>query len=782
MIDAAGDASLDLSQDALLADTTPMTGEAGTLLANGAPCTLGTACTSGLCVDGVCCESACAGQCEACAENGSQGRCVAVAGVPRGVRGACGGQGTPCAGSCSGTNGAACSYPGMEKECAAASCQGGVALTRSVCDGQGACPTQTMVSCAPLGCAGAICAGGCSAQNPAPPTATATRASARPASRWARCAPPPRSAPGTAASTASAATPLRRRLPGCGGANAGHCGAVKSADDDHCLGGKTCDAAGACKDRAGSGCTAGADCATGNCVDGKCCGSASCGACQACTGGGGACVAVISKDDPDSCAGTCDGSGTCKGKKGQSCPAAGCATGTCADGVCCDQACSGTCMACDLPGTVGTCSVVASGNPHGARGTCGSGTCAGTCAGRLDGQCQFPTGACGTSDCSGGQLMAQGTCMNGACMMPPPQSCQAGCTGSTCLTISKLTSHGASNCALLSDGSVRCWGSDGDGQLGNGEPKTNSAAPVTVGLGGSAIALASAPNQHCAILPGGAVKCWGFNGTGQLGNGDTIASSTAVSVTIPGATPATQVAAAFYTTCTVVGSGVKCWGDNTMNEFGDSSLDTLNPTTLVAGYDHYCALLSGGTVKCWGNNSRGQLGKDPATATTSATAVQVTDLSGATALSLGTFFSCAIVSGGAVECWGKNTDGQLGDGTATTAGPNSFRPVTVKNLSGPAVAIASGYNHTCVVISGGAVNCWGKNDKGQLGNGASGGISGVAQPVAGLSGATALAGGIAHTCAVVSNGVKCWGDNGALQLGVTSPSDMSTSPVTVTGW
>jgi hypothetical protein len=134
-----------------------------TKLPNGAACSAASACVSTLCADGVCCESACSGQCEAC---GPQGKCAAVTGSPVGGRPACAGQGV-CAGSCDGSNRQSCRYPAAEKQCASASCQGSTAYSSAVCDGTGACLAQTTVSCS-SGCAGSICVGGCSASNPCP--------------------------------------------------------------------------------------------------------------------------------------------------------------------------------------------------------------------------------------------------------------------------------------------------------------------------------------------------------------------------------------------------------------------------------------------------------------------------------------------------------------------------------------------------------------------------------------------------------------------------------------
>ena len=114
-------------------DALPDTGPP--LLANGASCQVGTECQFGKCIDGVCCESSCGGQCQSCAEPTLLGKCVTVSASVRGiVRPACGGTGT-CASTCNGSDPAQCHYPGTEKQCVAASCTGGVAKVASTCNG-----------------------------------------------------------------------------------------------------------------------------------------------------------------------------------------------------------------------------------------------------------------------------------------------------------------------------------------------------------------------------------------------------------------------------------------------------------------------------------------------------------------------------------------------------------------------------------------------------------------------------------------------------------------------
>jgi alpha-tubulin suppressor-like RCC1 family protein len=725
-------------------------------LFNGATCGTDGACNSGHCVDGLCCESACSGQCEACAETGAKGKCVAVTDTPRGTRNSCTGAGSPCGGACNGNTRTACTYPAMEKECAAATCQSSTAYTRSVCDGKGACPKPTMVSCAPLGCDGVICAGGCSPQNPCPSTSYCSAGKCFPKQQLgATCSTPDSCQTGQCVDAVCCDTACTGACQTCVAAgNAGHCSPVKSADDPECTGGKSCDSTGACKARAGSSCSGGPECATGNCVDGKCCTQSVCGSCQACTGGGGTCVSVTNADD-DSCVGTCDASGACKSKQGQLCTktSGGCVGGTsCSpDGVCCDQPCTEACKACDLQGYAGTCIPVAIGGPHAGHGSCGSGTCGGTCVGRADGQCSYPTSTCGAGPtCSGTSYVGQSTCSNGTCSAPAAQPCSGGfiCSGNACkgscmngtdclpgysctmgtcrAAVSAIWSGPQHNCVLLSDRTAKCWGYNGLGQIGNGTTADVTSLPAVVSGLTSATALATGNQHTCALLSSGTVQCWGDNSKGELGVLTNPPNRSVVPVAVPGLTSVVSVGAGFDTTCVV---------------------------------------LADGTGRCWGHGEYGQLGNG--NTQDSASPGVVTGLTGASSVAMGAFHACAVIGGGAVKCWGMNQDGQLGNGTTT----NSSVPVSAQGLTGVTM-VAAGMYHTCALLSDRTMSCWGGNGAGQLFSPASSSNTTVPAAAQNVSNLVFVSGSAIGTCVVDNAGqLTCRGGFNLVNVGSLDRSE-----------
>ena len=186
-------------------------------------------------------------------------------------------------------------------------------------------------------------------------------------------------------------------------------------------------------------------------------------------------------------------------------------------------------------------------------------------------------------------------------------------------------------------------------------------------------------------------------------------------------------------------------------------------------------LLSSGGLKCWGRNNEGQLGDN--SMVDKPAPVEVSGMSsGVKAVSSGNSHTCALTDNGAVKCWGRNVEGQLGDGT----NDGKVVPVDVIGMSSGVKAVSAGTDHTCAVTGDDAAHCWGSNTVGQLGI-----VRTVSrnQPVdvSGLSsGVIAINVGGYHTCAFLNSGVKCWGYNNAGQLGDNSKVDKLT-PVDVVG-
>ena len=283
------------------------------------------------------------------------------------------------------------------------------------------------------------------------------------------------------------------------------------------------------------------------------------------------------------------------------------------------------------------------------------------------------------------------------------------------------------SCVSLTGGTVKCWGFNNFGQLGNGTLGSGTDSPTPVDVSGitTATSLAlggSSENHHsCALLTGGTVKCWGSNNKGQLGNETTANSATPVDVS--GITTATSIAVGGQFSCAVLTGGtVKCWGSNNYGQLGNGTTansatpvdvaDITTATSIADGTYHSCALLTGGTVKCWGYNGNGQLG-DGST-TDSATPVDVTGITTATSIAAGTWHSCALLTGGTVKCWGFNSKGQLGNGTIGS-GTDRPTPVDVFNIT-TATSIALAHQHACALLTDGTIMCWGYNYYSQLGD------------------------------------------------------------------
>jgi alpha-tubulin suppressor-like RCC1 family protein len=278
-------------------------------------------------------------------------------------------------------------------------------------------------------------------------------------------------------------------------------------------------------------------------------------------------------------------------------------------------------------------------------------------------------------------------------------------------------------CALTSSAGVKCWGRNVRGELGDGTT-TERDTPVDVtGLTSRAAAVAAGYVHTCAVTTDGGVKCWGSNSEGQLGDGTTIDRHTPVDVAGLASTAAAVTGGSAHTCALTTGGGVQCWGRNESGQLGDGTttgrrtpvdviLQANGVAAVAAGQVHTCAVTTGGGVKCWGWNRYGQLGDG--TTIDRLTPVDVVGLtSGVAAVAAGDNHSCALTTAGAVKCWGSNVNGELGDGTTTAR----LTPTEMTGLTSFAAGVATGMCHTCVLTTGGEILCTGANSGGELGDG-----------------------------------------------------------------
>ena len=395
-------------------------------------------------------------------------------------------------------------------------------------------------------------------------------------------------------------------------------------------------------------------------------------------------------------------------------------------------------------------------------------------------------------------------------------------------------------CALLTSGAVTCWGQDVYGQLGNGSVLTAQVdvpgPAVDLPAPGTATMIAAGQDHTCAVLTGGALSCWGYNGSNKLGDGTSVGQADSPELTLLTADIAAVVTGENHTCALTTGGQVQCWGDDrdgqagNGNENGDQSVpsselatgniavldvaagsgttcarggvgkvscwgsdyhgvvgngavvgDVISPAAPLVfpgnanvaqvdvGDYNACALSNGGLVTCWGPDGHGQLGNGAGSADVDAPPVPITLPAPGTAsqIALGSEHACALLTDGTVTCWGLDSAGQLGNGAGSADVDAPPTPITLP-APGTAVSITAGAAHTCAVLTGGAVTCWGDDTAGQLGNGAAGSQTSPPAPIALPGGASAVSvsAGLGHTCALlVGGGVACWGLDVSGQMG-----------------
>lgn len=306
------------------------------------------------------------------------------------------------------------------------------------------------------------------------------------------------------------------------------------------------------------------------------------------------------------------------------------------------------------------------------------------------------------------------------------------------------------SCALMGDGSVRCWGRNKEGELGDGTTENRSKPTKVIGVSG-AKQLALTSHASCALLADGTVTCWG----GGKAWGDDKERDNVMPTPVTGIANAVEIDAGGLLVCARLKSGkVQCWGeddtakkskvrppdsgaeevsvaeahacarmsDGAVRCWGDGPWAGVGPASFVnpgvqgakqisTGDSVACALLGSGAVTCWGRNEQGELGKQPPDSDYHPKAAEIPGVSGAARIVAGEAHLCAIGVDKKATCWGSNGDGELGRGVQGE--PQAPGPLPLANVE----EIALGADHGCARTTDGAVHCWGGNSAGQVGDG-----------------------------------------------------------------
>jgi alpha-tubulin suppressor-like RCC1 family protein len=282
-------------------------------------------------------------------------------------------------------------------------------------------------------------------------------------------------------------------------------------------------------------------------------------------------------------------------------------------------------------------------------------------------------------------------------------------SGRTATAIAAGSQH---TCAILDNESVKCWGSNASGQLGLGHTNNRGDASgqmgdnltaVDLGTGRTAKAISTGDSHTCAILDNESVKCWGLNDEGQLGqntddsrgdeSGEMGDNLTAIDLRSTGRTAASITTGDKHTCVMDDNASIKCWGYGYYGQLGIGDQKSYNrplenvlelgsgktAKAITAGDRHTCVMLDNSSIKCWGLNDSGQLGQGDTNNRGDGIGGNPNNLpsidlgSGKTAraISTGDRHTCAILDNSSIKCWGRNISGELGIGDTDNRGDNS---------------------------------------------------------------------------------------------------------------
>jgi alpha-tubulin suppressor-like RCC1 family protein len=352
-------------------------------------------------------------------------------------------------------------------------------------------------------------------------------------------------------------------------------------------------------------------------------------------------------------------------------------------------------------------------------------------------------------------------------------------------TVVSVSSGGKHTCLITNDNQIRCWGLNENGQLGDGTLNEDTTPRWIDDMSSTFIQLGA--HHSCAIVSTGEIMCWGSNEEGELGNNLTTASSVPVKVHLPDGVTAKEIAAGLSHTCALLDSDeVMCWGNNESGKIGDgTTTNRLVPTkvnglrtapgsgsALASDISHNSAVLTASFSTTDVSSHRVlEYGTDE-TLDGITHSIELGHFGKIQHVAAGQHHSCVVITGGHVKCWGDNADGALGTGDTVS---HSI-PTDVVGLSARARLVAVGRSHSCAVLSNGTLQCWGDNSAGQLGDGTV--LTRFVPTTADISEVVDVVLGDDFTCALQIKGVvSCWGSNDRLQFGAVGES--SAIPVSV---
>lgn len=349
-------------------------------------------------------------------------------------------------------------------------------------------------------------------------------------------------------------------------------------------------------------------------------------------------------------------------------------------------------------------------------------------------------------------------------------------------SISAGSSH---TCGVDGEGTAFCWGNGGQGRLGTGSTEQESAPAAVLADGVRFSSISAGLGDSCALEESGQAHCWGwFTVLGSEPPGSCVTCPNPVPVDDP-ARPLAMLEVGSDHACGVGhGGDAYCWGRGEFGRLGDGSEGfEQSPVAVIGGIEfdrvsagvaHTCGMTAAGDGYCWGSNGFGRAGVDDSVSSLTSPTAIAGNLA-FRAIQAGQYHSCGLRTSGSAYCWGRNSESQLGVDPSIE---ESAEPLAV---SGGLVfsQLAVGLRHNCALSEEGDAYCWGRNAEGQLGDG---GTSERSEPVAVAGGLrfVALTAGFGHTCGLLASGkAYCWGANSSGQLGDGTELDRLT-PVRVT--